>query len=64
MVTHHKTKKQQQPSVRLYRIKSEKGYWLSGGFGYTPNKAEAGLFTSSQLDELFIDGCTLEVATN
>ena len=28
-------------SGSVYLIKSDKGYWLPGGFGYTSNKAEA-----------------------
>ena len=31
-------------SGSVYLIKSDKGYWLPGGFGYTSNKAEAGRF--------------------
>ena len=33
-------------SGSVYLIKSDKGYWLPGGFGYTSNKAEAGRFQS------------------
>lgn len=42
-----------------YHIKSNKGYWLSGGFGYTKKKSEAGIFTSEELLNHNLDGCTL-----
>lgn len=44
----------------MYYIKSEKGYWLPGGYGYTKNKADAGIFSLADMEMLVIDGCTLE----
>lgn len=46
----------------MYYIKSEKGYWLPGGYGYTKNKADAGVFTLADMQQLALDGCTLELA--
>lgn len=46
----------------MYYIKNEKGYWLPGAYGYTPNKAEAGTFSLADMETLALDGCTLEVA--
>lgn len=42
-----------------YYIKSEKGYWLSGGYGYTQDPAEAGVFSLADMESLNLDGCTL-----
>lgn len=36
-------------SGSVYLIKSDKGYWLPGGFGYTSNKAEAGRFSVADM---------------
>lgn len=48
----------------MYYIKSEKGYWLENGFGYTKNKKEAAVFTLIQMEalRLNLDGCTLYAA--
>lgn len=46
-------------SGSVYLIKSDKGYWLPGGFGYTSNKAEAGRFSVADMASLNLDGCTL-----
>lgn len=43
-----------------YYIKSEKGYWLTGGYGYTDDRALAGAFTLADMESLNLDGCTLE----
>ena len=45
--------------MTYYRIESHKGYWLPNGFGYTPNKSEAGVFTLADMDGLNLDGVTL-----
>lgn len=47
----------------MYYIKSEKGYWLPKGYGYTDCKTKAGAFTLKDMDlfGLNLDGCTLEV---
>lgn len=42
--------------MTYYRIESHKGYWLPNGFGYTPNKSEAGVFTLADMDGLNLDG--------
>lgn len=46
----------------MYYIKSKKGYWLPGAYGYTKNKADAGVFTLADMQQLALDGCTLELA--
>ena len=46
----------------MYYIKSEQGYWLPSGYGYTKSKAEAGVFSLLDLEHLALDGCTLEAA--
>lgn len=46
-------------SSTLYIIKSDKGYWLAGGFGYTNKKTEAGQFSTDELASHNLDGCTL-----
>lgn len=46
----------------MYYIKSKKGYWLPGAYGYTRNKAEAGVFSLADMETLALDGCTLEAA--
>ncbi len=51
-----------QEVKNMYYIKSEKGYWLPGGYGYTRNKAEAGVFSLADMARLALDGCTLEEA--
>ena len=45
-----------------YRIKSERGYWLPKGHGYTREAAKAGGWTLAEMDAegLHLDGCTLE----
>ena len=45
-----------------YRIKSEKGYWLPKGHGYTQDPTKAGTWTLAEMAEasLHLDGCTLE----
>lgn len=48
----------------MYYIKSEKGYWLHNGYGYTDKKDKAGLFTFDDMSRLCLnlDGCTLELS--
>ena len=46
-------------SGSVYLIKSDKGYWLPGGFGYTSNKAEAGRFSVADMASLNLDGCMI-----
>lgn len=46
----------------MYYIKTEKGYWLAGGYGYTRNKTDAGVFSLADMERLHLDGCTLELA--
>lgn len=45
--------------VQLYHIESEKGYWLSGGHGYTKSLPDAGRFSLHDMEQHNIDGCTL-----
>ena len=49
-----------------YYIRSEKGYWKAGGFGYSDNEESAGVFTLRQMDELGLnlDRCTLYSAAD
>lgn len=42
-----------------YQIKSHRGYWLQGAFGYTSKRSEAGVFSKQDLLNLNLDGCTL-----
>lgn len=46
----------------MYYIKSDKGYWLPGAYGYTQSKKEAGIFSLVDMEKLALDGCMLEVA--
>ena len=46
----------------MYHIKSDKGYWMADAYGYTNDKSKAGLFSLADMANLFIDGCTLELA--
>lgn len=46
-------------NTRCYFIKSERGYWLSGGQGYTQSEHQAGIFTTDDLNRHNLDGCTL-----
>lgn len=48
--------------MRTYYIKSEKGYWLPKGMGYTQKQSEAGVFSLRDMESLNLDGCTLESA--
>ena len=48
-------------SGSVYLIKSDKGYWLPGGFGYTSNKAEAGRFSVADIASLNLYGCTMSL---
>ena len=45
----------------MYYIKSQKGYWLPKGYGYTDDKEKAGRFTYKDMHDLSLnlDGCTL-----
>ena len=44
----------------MYYIKNEKGYFLPNGYGYTKDKAQAGVFGIDELDQFVsLDGCTL-----
>jgi hypothetical protein len=45
-----------------YHIKSERGYWLPGGYGYTQDHAEAGVFSLADMEAFNLDGCSLERA--
>lgn len=42
-----------------YRIKSNKGYWTQGGYGYTPFANSAGVFSAADLSKYDLDGCKL-----
>lgn len=42
-----------------YLIKSDKGYWLPQGMGYTRSEREAGRFNTDDLALFNLDGCTL-----
>jgi hypothetical protein len=42
-----------------YYIKSEKGYWLAGGYGYTDDRSAAGVFTLADMESWNLDGCIL-----
>jgi hypothetical protein len=44
----------------VYLIKSDRGYWLPGGLGYTQDKDEAGRFTVTDMHQCNLDGCTLQ----
>lgn len=46
-------------STTMYLIKSESGYWLAGGYGYTQLQSEAGRFEVEDFAEFNLDGCTL-----
>lgn len=46
-----------------YQIKSERGYWLPGGYGYTQDPAEAGVFSLADMEAFNLDGCSLERAS-
>jgi hypothetical protein len=45
-----------------YYIKNENGYWLPGGYGYTQETGDAGVFSLADMAALNLDGCTLERA--
>nr|WP_219723102.1 helicase RepA family protein [Akkermansia muciniphila] len=47
-------------SGSVYLIKSDKGYWLPGGFGYTSNKAEAGAHLSAEERQAVADGLLIQ----
>mgnify|MGYP006894384825 FL=1 len=42
-----------------YLIKSERGWWLPKGYGYTKDRAQAGRFTLADMAAFNLDGCTL-----
>ena len=42
-----------------YLIKSERGWWLPKGYGYTQDRAQAGRFTLADMEAMNLDGCTL-----
>lgn len=42
-----------------YLIKSERGWWLPKGYGYTQDLAQAGRFTLEDMAAFNLDGCTL-----
>ncbi|EQV74931.1 hypothetical protein G891_04707 [Escherichia coli KOEGE 68 (182a)] len=42
-----------------YLIKSERGWWLPKGYGYTQDRAQAGRFTLADMAAFNLDGCTL-----
>jgi len=42
-----------------YLIKSERGWWLPKGYGYTQDRAQAGRFTLADMEAFNLDGCTL-----
>lgn len=46
----------------MFYIKSDKGYWLPGAYGYTQDKQKAGVFSLADMERLALDGCTLEAA--
>lgn len=43
----------------VYVIESAKGFWLSGGLGYTKDFEQAGRFPAADLVNYNLDGCTL-----
>ena len=45
----------------VYVIESGRGYWLSGGNGYTSDKDKAGHFAAAELVRFNLDGCTLHL---
>lgn len=45
----------------VYVIESGRGYWLSGGNGYTSDPAQAGHFPAADLVRFNLDGCTLHL---
>lgn len=50
--------------VRLYHLKSDKGYWLPGGYGYTEDIKQAGRFAVADLENLNLDGVTLYLVSD
>lgn len=46
-----------------YYITSHKGFWRSGGLGYTQDKEEAGIFSIYDFEDQNLDGCTLVSAS-
>ncbi|MBD3816328.1 MAG: hypothetical protein IE913_07740 [Halothiobacillus sp.] len=45
-----------------YYIKTDLRYWKPKGHGYTKSRDEAGIFTVKDMENLNLDGCTLERA--
>lgn len=48
--------------MSMYYIKTGLEYWKPKGYGYTKSREEAGVFTLKDMEELNLDGCTLERA--
>lgn len=44
---------------QLYHLKSDKGYWLPGGYGYTHDIKKAGRFSLADIWDFNLDGVTL-----
>lgn len=49
-------------AMSMYYIKTGLEYWKPKGYGYTKSREEAGVFTLKDMEELNLDGCTLERA--
>lgn len=49
-------------AMSMYYIKTGLEYWKPKGHGYTKSREEAGVFTLKDMEELNLDGCTLERA--
>ena len=47
---------------RKYYIKSNDKYWQNGGYGYTDQQDEAGVFCLSEMTKFNLDGCMLIAA--
>lgn len=50
--------------MTIYHLKSDKGYWLPGGYGYTHDIKKAGRFALSDIREFNLDGVTLIAASD
>lgn len=48
----------------LYHLKSDKGWWLPGGYGYTQDINQAGRFALADLENLNLDGVTLYLVSD
>ena len=48
--------------MSMYYIKTGPKYWKPKGYGYTERREEAGVFGLKDMENLNLDGCTLERA--